>query len=201
MRDHFDRPVSEAELFDAMMTLKSGKTPGGDGLTLEFYKKYWKLLVTPLLNMYKQGFLDGKMNPTGRLGLINLIPKKNRNMLEVKCWRGITLLNYDYKVWSKVIANRLEEVTYLIGKEQTGFIKGRSMFVNIKKTMEVISNLNQSGKPGIIVVIDFEKCFDRIEFESIRGVFEYFGFGQDFIKMLFMLFRDVESIKAVVLVR
>ena len=37
LKNKFEEEVSEAELFDAMMTLKSGKTPGGDGLTIEFY--------------------------------------------------------------------------------------------------------------------------------------------------------------------
>ena len=134
----------------------------------------------------------GRLNPTGRLGLINLIPKKNCDTLEIKSWRGIALLNQDYKIWSKVIANRLEEITHLIGEDQTGFIKGRSMFSNIKKTMEVISHLNKKGKPGIIVIIDFEKCFDRIEYSSIKGVFQFFGFGDQFIEMLFLLFTDLK---------
>ena len=89
-----------------------------------------------------------------------------------------------------MLANRLEEATYLIGKDQTGFIRGRNMSTNIKKTMEIISHLNSTQKPGIIIIIDFEKCFDRIEYASIRGVFEFYGFGESFIQMLFLLFND-----------
>ena len=192
MKEKFDSEVTVDELFDAMMTLKRGKTPGGDGLTVELYKQFWHHLKLPLHEMYCQAVDEGQLNPTGRHGIINLIPKKNHDNLEVKNWRGISILNYDYKIWSKVIANRLEEVTDMIGKDQTGFIKGRSLFTNIRKTMEVISHLNGTNSPGIVVIIDFEKCFDRIEFQSIKGVFEFFGFGHAFIKKLFLLFTGLK---------
>ena len=42
---------SNKELFDSMMTLKAGKTPGVDGLSLKLYKVCWKELVDPLADM------------------------------------------------------------------------------------------------------------------------------------------------------
>ena len=58
--------------------------------------------------------------------------------------------------------------------------------------MEVVSYLNKRNKPGIIVSINFEKCFDRVEFKAIEGMFRYFGFGDGFIKMMFLLFSKLE---------
>ena len=40
----FEEPVSEGELFDAMMTLKRNKVCGCDGLSVEFYCKFWAQL-------------------------------------------------------------------------------------------------------------------------------------------------------------
>ena len=78
------------------------------------------------------------------------------------------MLNYEYKIWAKAIANRLGEVLGdLISKNQYGFVKGRSIFRNIHRTVEIVSHLNKSKKPKIVVQIDFEKCFDRVEFNSI----------------------------------
>ena len=190
LQEKFEMEVTQDELFDAMMTLKPNKTPGGDGMTLEFLRKFWKELVTPLHKMLMESVIRGKLNPTGRHALLNLILKKGCDEFELRNWRAISLLNYDYKIWSKVIANRLEEATHLIGKEQTGFIKGRSLFTNIKKTMEIVGHAKRQNNPGIIIIIDFEKCFDRIEYASIEGVFKFFGFGNGFINMLFLLFRD-----------
>ena len=58
--------------------------------------------------------------------------------------------------------------------------------------MEVISHLECTNSPGIIVTIDFEKCFDRIEYSAIRGTFQYFGFNNQFIDMLFLLYSELE---------
>ena len=65
--------------------------------------------------------------------------------------------------------------------------KNRSIFNNIMTMTEVVSHLNKKNLPGIIVTIDFEKCFDRVEFESIRGTFKYFGISDQFISMFLLL--------------
>ena len=63
--------------------------------------------------------------------------------------------------------------------------------INIRSTIEVVTHLNKRNEPGLVVQIDFEKCFDRVEFESIRKVFKYFGFGDNFVQMLSLLFTDL----------
>ena len=187
-----DSMISIDEMYDAVMTLKGGKTPGGDGITVEFYRKFWKLVSGPLHKNYVNCMENGALNPSGKRGIINLIPKKSDPLL-VKNWRGISLLNYDYKIWAKALSNRLEENTQkLIGLQQTGFIKGRSIFTNIRTTAEIVCNYRKKQKPGVVILIDFEKCFDRVEYESIRGAFRYFGFGDHFINMLFLLFNQLE---------
>ena len=192
-KDKFEHIISEAEMFDALMTLKLGKTPGCDGITLELLKSVWRLVSKPMHNMYVEAFRQGQLNPSGRRGVINLIPKRNKDLTYVKHWRPITLLSYDFKLWAKAISNRLEEVSgYLIGRQQNGFIKKRNIFTNIRTTAEVVSYLSNKKEDGVVVLIDFEKCFDRVEYESIRGTFRYFGFGEKFIQMLFLLFTNLE---------
>ena len=100
---------------------------------------------------------------------------------------------YLYKIYAKALANYLEMVTdQLIGKQQNLFIKHRSLVDNLFVTKEVISYLNRKNLPGVIAVVDFEKCFDRIEHNSIKAVFKYFGFGPNFCAMLMLLFKDIE---------
>ena len=185
-------PVSKDELFDAVMTLKTGKCPGADGLSVLFYRKFWKDIVDPLYEMYMHSLLGGKLCASGRRGLINLIPKKSKNEQELRNWRPIVLLNYDFKIWSKMVANRLELATDIISKQQTGFIKNRSIFSNIKRTMEIVLHHKRTGRPGLIMSIDYEKCFDRVEFNSIKKAFRFFGFGEDFIQIMFLLFSNLE---------
>ena len=156
-----NEPFSEEELFDAMMTLKKGKTPGCDGIGLALYKKFWKELKWPLYLMLSDAVRNGRLNCTGHRGIITLIPKKNKDDLLVKNWYPITLLNYDYKIYAKMIANRLEIFAdEMIGKQQTGFVKGRCITSNIRRTAEIVAYLERKNKPGVSAVVDFEKCFD-----------------------------------------
>ena len=192
MKEKLDNMISKDELFDAVMTLKPNKVPGLDGLTVEFYKAFWSILRDPLYECYQDSVASGCFNSTARRGVINLIPKgASKDELLLRNWRPISLLNVDLKIWSKAIANRLEETVELIGKQQNGFIKGRSIFTNITTTREVISYLNRNWKEsGVIITFDFEKCFDRVSHESIKKVFEYFNFGERFISMLTLMFTN-----------
>ena len=106
-----DENISKAELFDSIMTLKVGKTQGIDGLGIEFYRKFWKLVVDPLHKMYMHALKTGHLSHSARRGIINLIPKKLKDSLLVKNYRPIVLLNYDFKIWAKALANRLDVIS------------------------------------------------------------------------------------------
>ena len=42
----------------------------------------------------------------------------------------------------------------------------------------------------VIMTIDFEKCFDRIEHSAIHGALEYFGFGSQFTAWIMLLLKE-----------
>ena len=62
---------------------------------------------------------------TQRRRIIKLIPKKDTEPYLIKNWRPITLLNCDYKIAAKALANRPKKVLRkLVNSDQTGFMKG-----------------------------------------------------------------------------
>jgi len=110
--DLCDGPLSFDECFAALNGMASGKSPGSDGLPMEFYVKFWPILGTDLVNVLNSCYLSGVMSLTQRRGLISLIFKKGD--------RPITLLNVDYKLAARVVAGRLLKVIHLIvAKDQT----------------------------------------------------------------------------------
>ena len=59
---------------------------------------------------------------------MSLIFKKNDEM-KIENYRPITLLETDYKIHTKTVANKLGRVCQnLIHKDQAGFIPGKSLF-------------------------------------------------------------------------
>ena len=188
-----EQEISQEEMFDAVMTLKSNKCPGCDGLTIEVFRKFHKELLPMLHKVYQKVVRICKLNPSARRSVINLIPKKNKNKLYVRIWHPITLLNYNYKIIAKAIANRLALVIPgIVGPHQTGFIAGRNIQFNILKTAEIVAYLKTQSKEGVIAIVDFEKCFDRVQYPSIEGTLNYFGFGNNFITNVLFLFQDME---------
>ena len=101
------------------------------------------------------------------------------------------MLNTDYKIIAKKFATHLKKVLpTIIGEYQTGFIEGRQIHTNIRKTIDIVSHIYQSGKKAVIICIDFEKCFDRVEHNSIFAAMRYFNFGEKYISWVKALYTD-----------
>ena len=121
--------LTKAECLQVLKSMKSGKTPGSDGLPIEFYKVFWNEISDCLLNTINYAYTEDKFSISQRRGIIKLIPKKDAEPYFVKNWRPITLLNSDYKIAAKAIAIRLQNVLpKLINSDQTGFLKGRFQY-------------------------------------------------------------------------
>ena len=108
------------------------------------------------------------MSPSMRRGIITLLPKKDKNQLLLKNWRPISLLNTDYKILAKVLAFRLKKVLpSVIHEDQSGFISGRYIGENIRLFIDVLHYFKINDIPGLVLSIDFEKAFDKVEWEFL----------------------------------
>lgn len=93
------------------------------------------------------------------------------------------MLNIDYKIASKVIAQRLtKHLDKIIHPNQTGFVKGRNISENTRTLLDILDYLKQTNKPGILINIDFEKAFDSIEWAFLMSVLRKFNLGDDFFR-------------------
>ncbi len=81
----------------------------------------------------------------------------------------------------------------LIHSDQTGFLKNRFIGENIRKTLDLIEYTEQEDIPALLISIDFEKCFDRVEWQAVTGALRYFNFGEKFIKWINLLYQNIES--------
>ena len=92
--------IHSTELQKAIASLKSGKSPGPDGIPVELYKEFSNILTPFLHRMYNQAQLDG--TPPSRLtqATITVIHKKGKDDLNVGSYRPISLLNIDYKIYA-----------------------------------------------------------------------------------------------------
>ncbi len=77
--------------------IKKKKSPGTDGLSVEFYLCFWDMIENLLFEMYTD---TNEQSTSMKPGLITLLPKPDKDHLILDNWRPITLLNVDYKLFS-----------------------------------------------------------------------------------------------------
>ena len=119
------------ECHEALNGMDTGKSPGTDGLTTEFYLAFWAVIGDDLVEVLNYGFQNGQLSVSQRRGLLSLIFKKGEKK-DLKNWRPISLLCVDYKIGTRALAARLQKVLSLVlHKDQTCGVPGRSIFSNL----------------------------------------------------------------------
>ena len=105
-----DDPISPNEDHASLLGMAKGKSPGSDGLPMEFYVAFWDLLGEDLVNLFNAFLQAGLLPFSQREAFIALIFKKG-DRLDHKNWRHTSLLNVNYKLCARVLAGRFLKVT------------------------------------------------------------------------------------------
>ena len=98
--------MNEEECTLALKDIKNGKSPGSDGLITEFYKIIWHKLTKYFIDSIKYSYEHCRLTEMQKQGIITLLPKKDKELTQLNNWRPFSLLNTDYKISTKAIANR-----------------------------------------------------------------------------------------------
>lgn len=184
-----DEPFTEEEFYCAVKSMQNGKCPGPDGFPSEFFKKFGKELAPLLLSVFQESFETGALPPTMRQAVISLIPKKDKDPLECGSYRPISLLNVDNKILAKMLALRLERILpALISEDQTGFIKNRQLSSNIRRLLNILYDPTPPKGKEVLIALDAEKAFDRVEMDYLFYILKCFGFGPRFIQWIKVLY-------------
>ncbi|XP_060185616.1 uncharacterized protein LOC132615077 [Lycium barbarum] len=106
--------------------------------------------------------------------------------------RPISLSNFINKVISRVVHGRIERIfPSLISANQSGFVKGRSIFENILLTQEIVSDIRIRGKPANVVIkLDMAKAYDRVSWKYLLHVLRSMGFAEHFIGLIWRLISN-----------
>jgi exonuclease III len=171
--------------FDEVVKDINTRTAGGpDGISNSVVKKIWKYIRDPLTKYANFCKDKGELTHSFRTAAIRLIPKKG-DCARIKNWRPISLLNCTYKVISKAINNRLKKIaTRILSRAQKGFVPGRYIQECIINLTETINYCEKNNIESVLMAIDMQKAFDSVRHDFMREVYKFFGFPENFIKIL-----------------
>lgn len=168
-------PISEEEIVIVVRQMGVLKAPRPDGCQGIFYHSFWNSIVKEVTEMVlflsKDDMSPRQLNATH----IVLIPKVP-NPESVSQFRPISLCNFSYKVFSKVLSNRLKPLLpKIISPMQNAFVGGRQIQDNIGIAHELFHFLKlrkTKSKFELGIKLDMHKAYDWVEWDFLDAVME-----------------------------
>ncbi len=207
-RSLLDGRIAVVEVDQALVASANGKAPGLDGLPAELWKECRKLckrdtakgrsafdIVKVLTAVYNDIEANGvRQGSDFTKGWVCPIYKK-KDKREIGNYRPITVLNVDYKVMTKTLAARLAaSVPSIIHPDQAGFIAGRQIFDHVKLAKLMIDLAEAEEANGVIVALDQEKAYDRVDHGYLWATLEHVGCPPSLIRTMKALYEGAESV-------
>ena len=181
------------DCYKAVQTMKKNKSPGNDGLTVEFYQKFWSVFGKYVVNSFNTSYERGELSASQKQAVITLLDK-GKDRCKISNWRPISLLNVDYKIMTKVLAIKIAKVMpKIIHHNQVGYVQGRNISENLRALLDIMEYTKLHDIPGLMVSLDFKKAFDSLEWDFMLKILEKFNIGPSFIRWVKTVYTGASS--------
>lgn len=169
-------PFTSEEIDKAVASCDSQKSPGPDGFKFSFIKNSWEIIKSDIYAMISEFWKTGTLPKGCNTALVALIPKVELPT-GFKDFRPISMIGCLYKILSKLLARRLQQVMgQIVGPYQASFIKGRQILDGALVAGEIIDTCRQNKAKALILKIDFHKAFDSVAWSFLEWVMNQMGF-------------------------
>jgi exonuclease III len=191
--DELTKELTLKEIKEAITAMPKDKASGGDGIPTEFFQEFIEEISLTLLQAFSAMLRGGETSEWINKGLITLIPKSGDHA-KIGNWRPITLLGSLYKILAKTLARRLQDLLpNVVRPNQTGFVEGRSILDNTFLAQEAQEWAKESNQDLVLLLFDFEKAFDRIEWGFLFEALAKLDFCPRWIRWVSLLYTSASS--------
>jgi exonuclease III len=202
-----DQQLTEHDILESMKSTQNGSSTGINGLPYELWKtlhdryeieskadKPTFNIIHTLTRVYNDieeyGVQEGTDFAAG--WMCPLYKKKDKRKIEN--YRPITLLNSDYKIFTKALAIKLVRIiSKIIHENQAGFIPGRSIFDQVRLSKLMVHYAETVEENGVIVSLDQEKAYDKVSHEYLWKTLAKYNLPDKFINIVKSLYENAET--------
>ena len=163
------------------------------GLSVEFYLKYWSILKLDLLEIFNFMLRENLLSKSQKNGIIILF-YKHGDKSNLSNWRPITLLCVDYKIFTKIIVNRIKPLlAKFISPEQFCSVPGRNILNCNILLRDLLNYVTEKNEQMALISLDFKQAFDRVNIEFVFKTMAAVGFSNEFINCIKCLYNNITS--------
>jgi hypothetical protein len=176
------KPVTLEEVSEVVKQLPSGKAPGIDAIPAEFYQELLEDIDSDIFSFVSEAINQASISDELNVSKIALLPK-TEDRSKIQNFRPISLLNTLYKVVAKIYANRMKPLLHhWIIPSQIGFVPNRFILDNIFLAFEAIEWTLESRQEINMLLLDFEKAYDRVSWAFLKQTMAMMGFEDTWIE-------------------
>ena len=188
--------LSEREIETAISQMAKGKAPGPDGLSIEFYTHCWPIVKDEVVSLLREMFSTQTIHPQIKTGYLTLIHKKGQKN-EISNYRPISLLNYDLKILTKCLTNRIKTIISDLTHEHQYAKPGKQISSATTLLRDLWWDVCNSKTDAYFISLDFQKAFDSIDQRWLFRVLQKMNFPTHFIRIIQSL-NDNANVKVLV---
>ncbi|KAK6755773.1 hypothetical protein RB195_014268 [Necator americanus] len=182
--------VLPSEIRHAIMSVRNRTAPAPDRIRPEHLKSLPPVLINTLARLFTRYLSECKVPKQWKTSKTVLLYKKG-DPHDIGNYRPICLLSVIYKLFTRVILNRIEKVLDE-GQpcEQAGFRKGFSTIDHIHTVSKLIEVSREYKMPLCLTFIDLKKAFDSVETEAVVEALDSQGVPTQYIKVVRELYSN-----------
>jgi hypothetical protein len=184
-------PYTTSEIESLLKHAPANKAPGPDGINEELYKFLAPQLTIPLTNLFNNITPNDIKTLQWDTSYICIIFKNKGNPTDLKNYRPITLLNSDYKLFTKVITTRMATfIKTIVHPDQRGFLPKTNIADNLIRAQTLIDHSMSNKEDFFILSLDQEKAFDRQDHQYLFGQLRAKEFPEPFITLIEAIYQN-----------
>ena len=194
--DMLNEIISAWELVTALKSFHSGRAPRPDGIVVEMFKNADHILYPLLLKLFNSVLYTTVFLQQWCKSII--CPLFNGGNTEnTSDYRGILLLDVMGKIFTRIIANRLNQWAESHDKyagSQNGYRTGRSTTDNTFTLMACAQKYSSKKKGRMYCLfIDFSSAFDRVQHKLLWYVLMKNGITGKFLQVIQSMYSQLQS--------